>query len=88
MDHAEFQRWLDDYIGAWKPCDEPAIGALSRDRHYRYHHVQKRAPAAKRTALGILCDPGDQPSASTRPRAAPVPTSVTGTPSARSTNAT
>jgi hypothetical protein len=38
MDHATFQRWLDDYIEAWKTYDAAAIGALfSEDARYRYH---------------------------------------------------
>ena len=38
MDRQGFQRWLDDYIDAWKSYDEAAIGALfSEDATYRYH---------------------------------------------------
>jgi ketosteroid isomerase-like protein len=38
MDHAAFQRWLDDYVDAWRTYDEEAIGALfSNDARYRYH---------------------------------------------------
>ena len=38
MDHASFQRWLDDYVEAWRTYDEEAIGALfSEDASYRYH---------------------------------------------------
>lgn len=38
MDHAAFQRWLDDYVDAWRTYDEAAIGALfSNDASYRYH---------------------------------------------------
>ena len=38
MDHTAFQRWLDDYVEAWKTYDEEAIGALfSEDVRYRYH---------------------------------------------------
>jgi hypothetical protein len=38
VDHAGFQRWLDDYVAAWKTYDEAAIGALfSEDASYRYH---------------------------------------------------
>jgi ketosteroid isomerase-like protein len=33
-----FQRWLDDYVDAWKTYDGAAIGALfSEDASYRYH---------------------------------------------------
>jgi hypothetical protein len=38
MDHATFQRWLDDYIEAWKSYDDAAIGGLfSEDARYRFH---------------------------------------------------
>ncbi len=38
MDTAAFQRWLDDYVEAWRTYDEEAIGALfSADASYRYH---------------------------------------------------
>jgi len=38
MDKAEVQRWLDDYVAAWKSYDREAIAALfSEDVAYRYH---------------------------------------------------
>ncbi len=38
MDYADFQRWLDSYVEAWKTYDEETIGALfSDDVRYRYH---------------------------------------------------
>jgi hypothetical protein len=38
MEQAELQRWLDEYVDAWKSYDEAAIGALfSEDASYRYH---------------------------------------------------
>ena len=38
MDHTSFQRWLDDYVEAWRTYDEEAIGALfSEEASYRYH---------------------------------------------------
>jgi hypothetical protein len=38
MDTAAFQRWLDDYVEAWRTYDEEAIGALFSDgARYRYH---------------------------------------------------
>jgi ketosteroid isomerase-like protein len=38
MEKAEFQRWLDDYVEAWKTYDESAIRALfSEDATYRWH---------------------------------------------------
>lgn len=36
MDEAEFQRWLDAYVAAWKTYGEDEIGALfSEDAEYR-----------------------------------------------------
>ena len=44
MDRQGFQRWLDDYIDAWKSYDEAAIGALfSEDATYRYHPWEEAA---------------------------------------------
>ncbi len=38
MDRPTFQRWLDDYVEAWKTYDERRIGALfSEDAEYRHH---------------------------------------------------
>ncbi len=38
MDEAGFQRWLDEYVAAWKSYDPDAIGGLfSEDAEYRYH---------------------------------------------------
>ena len=38
MDMARFQRWLDDYVAAWRSYDADAIGALfAEDTVYRYH---------------------------------------------------
>ena len=38
MDEARFQRWLDDYVAAWRSYDAEAIGNLfSEDAEYRYH---------------------------------------------------
>lgn len=37
MDHEQVQRWLDDYIGAWRSGDRHAIGALfTEDARYGY----------------------------------------------------
>jgi len=36
--HASVQKWLDDYVNAWKTYDPAAIGALfSKDAGYRYN---------------------------------------------------
>ena len=38
MEKADTQRWLDDYVEAWKSYDREAIAALfSDDVDYRYH---------------------------------------------------
>jgi hypothetical protein len=38
MEHADVQRWLDDYNAAWKSYDRDAIEALfAEDARYRYH---------------------------------------------------
>lgn len=38
MDHDTFQRWLDDYLDAWRSYDAEAIGALFGEHaQYRYH---------------------------------------------------
>jgi hypothetical protein len=38
VDRIGFQRWLDDYVEAWKTYDRDKIAALfSEDARYRYH---------------------------------------------------
>lgn len=38
MDRDRFQRWLDDYVEAWRTYDAQQIGRLfSADARYRYH---------------------------------------------------
>lgn len=38
MERAHVQRWLDDYVAAWKSYDPDDIAALfSEDVEYRYH---------------------------------------------------
>lgn len=38
MDHDAFQRWLDDYVAAWRTYEPDAVGALfAEDARYRYH---------------------------------------------------
>lgn len=37
IDHQHVQKWLDDYVAAWKSYDPQAIGALfSEDATYQY----------------------------------------------------
>jgi hypothetical protein len=38
IDHAHVERWLADYVSAWKSYDADAIGALfGSDAAYRFH---------------------------------------------------
>jgi SnoaL-like domain len=38
MDRRTLQRWLDDYVAAWRSNDAAAIGRLfTTDAEYRYH---------------------------------------------------
>ena len=38
MDRPTLQRWLDDYVAAWRSNDAAAIGELfTADAEYRYH---------------------------------------------------
>ena len=38
MTHADFARWLDSYVAAWRTYDPGAIGDLfAADAEYRYH---------------------------------------------------
>ena len=38
MDKADVQKWLDDYVAAWKSYDRDQIAALfAEDVSYRYH---------------------------------------------------
>ena len=65
MEKADFQRWLDGYVEAWRTYDENAIRALfGEDATYRYHpwdegtdavHGQDAVVAAW---LGDRDDPG------------------------------
>jgi ketosteroid isomerase-like protein len=50
MEKADVDRWLDDYVAAWKRYDPDAIGALfSEDVAYRYHPYD--APIVGRDAV-------------------------------------
>lgn len=65
MDQEGFQRWLDQYVDAWRTYDEEAIGALfSDDAQYRYHpwaegdDVLRGREAIVASWLGDRDDPG------------------------------
>ena len=66
MERADVQRWLDDYIAAWKSYDRAAIAALfSEDVSYRYHPYDE--PVRGRDAVvAAWLGEGDQGVASTR----------------------
>ena len=66
MDHAGVQRWLDDYVAAWKSYDPEAIAALfAEDVEYRYHPYDE--PVRGREALvAAWLGEGDQDVASSR----------------------
>jgi ketosteroid isomerase-like protein len=58
MTHADFARWLDAYVDAWRSCDPAAIGALfSEDAEYRYHPWSE--PVRGRDAI-VAAWTGDQ----------------------------
>ena len=66
MTRDEVQRWLDDYVAAWRSYDPEAISDLfAEDAEYRYHPWDE--PVIGRDA--IVADwlgGGSSPSASTR----------------------
>jgi hypothetical protein len=44
----DFQRWLDDYVEAWRTYDEDAVRALfGPDATYRYHPWDEGADVAQ-----------------------------------------
>ena len=46
MDRATAQRWLDDYVSAWKSYDRDDIAALfAEDVAYRFHPSDELLPA-------------------------------------------
>jgi hypothetical protein len=50
MDRSTFQRWLDNYVAAWRTYDAEAIGALfTESAEYRYHPWDD--PVAGREAI-------------------------------------
>jgi ketosteroid isomerase-like protein len=66
MEHADVQRWLDDYVAAWKSYDAEAIGALfSDDVSYRYHPYDEPVRGREAVVKAWLGE-GDPTVASTR----------------------
>jgi ketosteroid isomerase-like protein len=66
VEHQEVQRWLDDYVAAWKSYDAEAIGALfSEDVGYRYHPYDEPVRGREAVVRAWLGE-GDPDVASTR----------------------
>jgi ketosteroid isomerase-like protein len=66
MEHADVQRWLDDYVAAWKSYDREAVGALfSDDVAYRYHPYDEPVRGREAVVAAWLGE-GDPAVASTR----------------------
>jgi len=58
VDEATFERWLDDYVAAWKTYDPDAIGALwSDDAAYRYHPWDEPVSGRDAIVAGWLEEP-------------------------------
>ena len=66
MEREDVQRWLDDYVAAWKSYDRERIAALfSEDVSYRYHPYDD--PVRGRDAVvAAWLGEGDQEVASSR----------------------
>lgn len=63
MEDARFQRWLDDYVAAWRSYDPEAIGALfSEDAEYRYHPWDTDPVAGRAAIVAAWLDDRDDPS--------------------------
>ncbi|HUF00833.1 MAG TPA: nuclear transport factor 2 family protein [Gaiellaceae bacterium] len=61
MDRAAFQRWLDDYVEAWRSNDADAVGALFGDHaEYRYHPWDEPVTGRGAIVASWLADP-DEP---------------------------
>jgi hypothetical protein len=60
MDEAQFQRWLDEYIDAWRTYDREAIERLfSDDAEYRYHPWDEPVIGGEAIAADWLSDRDD-----------------------------
>ena len=66
MERSEVQRWLDDYVAAWKSYDRQAIAALfADDVVYRYHPWDEPVRGREAVVAAWLGE-GDQETASDR----------------------
>jgi ketosteroid isomerase-like protein len=58
MDRAEFQRWLDRYVGAWRTNDPTAIGDLfSEDASYLWNPWDEPTVGRERIVQAWTQDP-------------------------------
>jgi ketosteroid isomerase-like protein len=62
VDEAQFQRWLDDYVAAWRSYDAEAIGALfSEDAEYRYEPWSTEPLNGRAAIVASWLDERDDP---------------------------
>ena len=60
MDEVQFQRWLDDYVDAWRTYDREAIERLfSEAAEYRYHPWDEPVVGGPAIAARWLADRDD-----------------------------
>ena len=63
MERADVQRWLDDYVAAWKSYDREAIGALfAEDCEYSYRPHGDTVRGRDAIVRSWLEDDPDKPS--------------------------
>ncbi len=61
MDEATFQRWLDDYVAAWRAYDREAIESLFAEHaEYRYHPWDEPISGREAIAASWLESPDDE----------------------------
>lgn len=66
LDRAQVDRWLDDYVAAWKSYDRAAIGALfAADVEYRYHPADEPV-RGRDDVVAAWRGEGDFPTATSR----------------------
>lgn len=66
MTHDEVQRWLDDYVAAWRSCDADAIGALfTEDAVYGYRpwDDESHTVSGREAIVASWLDDPDDPTA-------------------------